>query len=140
MSENPQLQESQKQLLQDAEELKEQVSEVKKQKIIFEDSKIYAKQVLYEKEYQLKSLTECFLKMPHWATVLGEDLTDYNLGLKMKSNSENGALLDNQPKEALKKLNHAAKLKASFARRRKKVNLHSLTEVDKKKGITYRVY
>lgn len=47
--------------------------------------------------------------------MLEEELTDDNLKMEMKSYSENGTLLDNQPKEALKKLNHAAKLKASFS-------------------------
>nr|XP_060484355.1 cTAGE family member 2-like [Panthera onca] len=49
--------------------------------------------------------------MKDWAAVLGEDLTnDDNLELEMKSESEN----DNQPKGALKKLIHAAKLNASL--------------------------
>uniref|UniRef100_A0A673TFK1 MIA SH3 domain ER export factor 2 n=1 Tax=Suricata suricatta TaxID=37032 RepID=A0A673TFK1_SURSU len=111
LSENSQLQESQKQLLQEAEEWKEQVDQLNKQKIIFEDSKASAEQVLYDKENQIKSLTERLIKMKDWASVLGEDLTnDDNLELEMKSDSEN----DNQPKGALKKLIHAAKLNASL--------------------------
>lgn len=42
------------QLLQEAEEWKEQVSELNKQKMILEDSKAHAKQVLYDKENQIK--------------------------------------------------------------------------------------
>ncbi|XP_029807090.1 melanoma inhibitory activity protein 2 isoform X3 [Suricata suricatta] len=115
LSENSQLQESQKQLLQEAEEWKEQVDQLNKQKIIFEDSKASAEQVLYDKENQIKSLTERLIKMKDWASVLGEDLTnDDNLELEMKSDSENGMELDNQPKGALKKLIHAAKLNASL--------------------------
>ncbi|XP_046931598.1 melanoma inhibitory activity protein 2 isoform X4 [Lynx rufus] len=111
LSENSQLQESQKQLLQEAEEWKEQVGQLNKQKITFEESKAYAEQVLYDKENQIKSLTERLIKMKDWAAVLGEDLTnDDNLELEMKSESEN----DNQPKGALKKLIHAAKLNASL--------------------------
>ncbi|XP_047717272.1 melanoma inhibitory activity protein 2 isoform X4 [Prionailurus viverrinus] len=111
LSENSQLQESQKQLLQEAEEWKEQVGQLNKQKITFEESKAYAEQVLYDKETQIKSLTERLIKMKDWAAVLGEDLTnDDNLELEMKSESEN----DNQPKGALKKLIHAAKLNASL--------------------------
>uniref|UniRef100_A0A8C9KMV3 Endoplasmic reticulum export factor CTAGE5 n=1 Tax=Panthera tigris altaica TaxID=74533 RepID=A0A8C9KMV3_PANTA len=115
LSENSQLQESQKQLLQEAEEWKEQVGQLNKQKITFEESKAYAEQVLYDKENQIKSLTERLIKMKDWAAVLGEDLTnDDNLELEIKSESENGMQLDNQPKGALKKLIHAAKLNASL--------------------------
>uniref|UniRef100_A0A667GUH8 MIA SH3 domain ER export factor 2 n=1 Tax=Lynx canadensis TaxID=61383 RepID=A0A667GUH8_LYNCA len=115
LSENSQLQESQKQLLQEAEEWKEQVGQLNKQKITFEESKAYAEQVLYDKENQIKSLTERLIKMKDWVAVLGEDLTnDDNLELEMKSESENGMQLDNQPKGALKKLIHAAKLNASL--------------------------
>ncbi|XP_074184283.1 melanoma inhibitory activity protein 2 isoform X11 [Rhinolophus sinicus] len=110
LSENSQLQESQKQLLQEAEEWKEKVNELNKQKVTLEDSKVYAKQVLCDKENQIKTLTERLLKMKDWAAVLGEDLTDDNLDLEMKSDSEN----DNQPQGALKKLIHAAKLNASL--------------------------
>ncbi|XP_077625314.1 melanoma inhibitory activity protein 2 isoform X3 [Crocuta crocuta] len=111
LSENSQLQESQKQLLQEAEEWREQVDQLNKQKITFEDSKALAEQILYDKENQIKSLTERLIKMKDWASVLGEDLTnDDNLELEMKSESEN----DNQPKGALKKLIHAAKLNASL--------------------------
>ncbi|XP_059860623.1 melanoma inhibitory activity protein 2 isoform X2 [Delphinus delphis] len=115
LSENSQLQESQKQLLQEAEEWREKVNELNKQKITFEDSKVHVEQVLCDKENQMKSLTERLQKMKDWAAVLGEDITDDdNLELEMKSDSGNGAHLDNQPKGALKKLIHAAKLRASL--------------------------
>jgi len=131
LSENSQLQESQKQLLQDAEEWKEQVSQLNKQKITFEDSKVYAEQVLCDKENQIKSLTERLIKMKDWAAVLGEDITnDDNLELEM-SESEN----DNQPKGALKKLIHAAKLNASLKTlegERNQIYIQ-LSEVDKTK-------
>nr|XP_055165054.1 melanoma inhibitory activity protein 2 isoform X5 [Nyctereutes procyonoides] len=131
LNENSQLQESRKQLLQEAEEWKEQVNQLNKQKITFEDSKVYAEQVLYDKENQIKSLTERLIKMKDWAAVLGEDLTNYdNLELEM-SESEN----DNQPKGALKKLVHAAKLNASLKTlegERNQIYIH-LSEVDKTK-------
>lgn len=135
LSENSQLQESQKQLLQEAEEWKEQVSELNKQKITFEDSRVHAKQVLCDKENQIKSLTERLLKMQDWAAVLGEDITDDNLELGMKSESENDALSDNEPKGALRKLIHAAKLKASLKTLEGERNqiYTQLTEVDKTK-------
>nr|KAF6485938.1 MIA SH3 domain ER export factor 2 [Rousettus aegyptiacus] len=135
LSENSVLQEGQKQLLQEAEEWKEQVSELNKQKMILEDSKAHAKQVLYDKENQIKSLTERLLKMKDWAAVLGEDITDDNLELEMKSDSENGAHLDNQPKGGLKKLIHAAKLNASLKTLEGERNqiYTQLSEVDKTK-------
>ncbi|XP_044245408.3 melanoma inhibitory activity protein 2 isoform X2 [Ursus arctos] len=110
LSENSQLQESQRQLLQEAEEWKEQVNQLNKQKITFEDSKVHAEQVLCDKESQIKSLTERLIKMKDWAAVLEEEITnDDNLELEM-SESEN----DDQPKGALKKLIHAAKLNTSL--------------------------
>lgn len=42
------------QLLQEAEEWKEQVNQLNKQKITFEDSKVHAEQVLCDKESQIK--------------------------------------------------------------------------------------
>ncbi|XP_036881418.1 melanoma inhibitory activity protein 2 isoform X16 [Manis javanica] len=136
LSENSQLQESQKQLLQEAEELKEQVNELNKQKITFEDSKTYVEQVLYDKENQIMSLTERLLKMKDWAAMLGEDITDDDkLELETKSESEHGVHLDNQPKGALKKLIHAAKLNASLKTLEGERNqiYTQLSEVDKKK-------
>ncbi|XP_037690827.1 melanoma inhibitory activity protein 2 isoform X13 [Choloepus didactylus] len=131
LNENSQLQESQKQLLQEVEEWKEQVSELNKQKITFEDSRVHVEQVLNEKENQIKSLTERLLKMKDWAAVFGEDITDDNLELEMKSESEN----DNQPRGSLKKLIHAAKLNASLKTlegERKQIYTQ-LSEVDKTK-------
>ncbi|MBZ3873336.1 cTAGE family member 5 [Sciurus carolinensis] len=113
LNENYQLQESQKHLLQEAEVLKEKVSDLNKQKITIEDSKVQAEQVLRDKENHIKSLTERLLQMKDQAPVLGEDLTDDgNLELEMKSESEIGAHLDNQPKEALKELVYTAELNA----------------------------
>nr|Q8IX95.1 PUTATIVE PSEUDOGENE: RecName: Full=Putative cTAGE family member 3; Short=Protein cTAGE-3 [Homo sapiens]AAN77608.1 CTAGE-3 protein [Homo sapiens] len=114
-SENCQLQESQKQLLQEAEVWKEQVSELNKQKITFEDSKVHAEQVLNDKENHIETLTERLLKIKDQAAVLEEDITDDgNLELEMNSELKDGAYLDNPPKGALKKLIHAAKLNASL--------------------------
>ncbi|KAK1343926.1 hypothetical protein QTO34_014482 [Cnephaeus nilssonii] len=134
LSENSQHQESQKQLLQEAEEWKEQVSELNEQKITFEDYKVYAKQILCDKENQIKSLTEYLLKMQDWTAVLGEDVRDDNLELEM-SDSENSSLLDNQPKGDLKKLIHTAKLKAYLKTLEGERNqiYTQLTEVDKTK-------
>ncbi|XP_059543748.1 melanoma inhibitory activity protein 2-like [Myotis daubentonii] len=135
LSESSQLQESQKQLLQEAEEWKEQASELNEQKITFEDSKVYAKQVLCDKENQIKSLTEYLLKMRDWTAVLGEDVRDDKLELEM-SDSENSSLSGSEPKEDLKKLIHTAKLKAYLKTLEGERNqiYNQLTEVDKTKG------
>uniref|UniRef100_A0A2K6TFB8 MIA SH3 domain ER export factor 2 n=1 Tax=Saimiri boliviensis boliviensis TaxID=39432 RepID=A0A2K6TFB8_SAIBB len=110
LTENNQLQENQKQLLQEAEVWKEQVSELNKQKITFETSKVHAEQDLKDKENHIKILTECLLRMNDWATMLGEDvMDDDNLELEMNSESENDAYLDNPPKGVLKKRIHVAK-------------------------------
>uniref|UniRef100_A0A4W2C8Y7 Melanoma inhibitory activity protein 2 n=1 Tax=Bos indicus x Bos taurus TaxID=30522 RepID=A0A4W2C8Y7_BOBOX len=136
LSENSQLQESQKQLLQEAEEWREQVNELNKQRITFEDSKVHVEQVLCDKENQIKSLTERLRKMKDWTAVLGEEIADDdNLEWEMKSDSENDAHLDNQPKGALKKLIHAAKLRASLKTLEGERNqiYTQLSEVDKTK-------
>ncbi|XP_062933749.1 melanoma inhibitory activity protein 2-like, partial [Cynocephalus volans] len=135
LNENSQLQESQKQLLQEAEVLKEQVSELNKQKIIFENSKVQAERVLSDKENHIQSLAERLLKMTDWAAVLGEDMMADDLELEMKSESQKGARLDDLPKGALKKLIHAAKLNASFKTLEGERNqiYTELTEVDKTK-------
>ncbi|XP_062933985.1 melanoma inhibitory activity protein 2-like, partial [Cynocephalus volans] len=135
LNENSQLQESQKQLLQEAEVLKEQVSELNKQKILFENSKVQAERVLSDKENHIQSLAERLLKMTDWAAVLGEDMMADDLELEMKSESQKGARLDDLPKGALKKLIHAAKLNASFKTLEGERNqiYTELSEVDKTK-------
>ncbi|XP_011794383.1 PREDICTED: cTAGE family member 5-like isoform X2 [Colobus angolensis palliatus] len=115
LNENSQCQESQKQLLQEVEVWKEQVSELNKQKITCEDSKVHAEQVLNDKENHIETLTERLRKMKDWAAMLEEDITgDGNLELEMNSESEGGAYLDNPLKGALETLIHAAKLNTSL--------------------------
>ncbi|XP_023081455.2 cTAGE family member 8-like isoform X1 [Piliocolobus tephrosceles] len=136
LNENSQLQESQKQLLQEAEVWKEQVNELNKQKITFEDSKVHAEQVLNDKENHIKTLTECLLKMKDPAAVLGEDIMDDdNLELELNGEVENGAYLDGPPKGALKKLIHATKLNVSLKTSEGERNhiIIQLSEVDKTK-------
>uniref|UniRef100_A0A2K5IYY3 CTAGE family member 5 n=1 Tax=Colobus angolensis palliatus TaxID=336983 RepID=A0A2K5IYY3_COLAP len=125
LSENFQLQESQKQLLQEAEVWKEQVN-----------SKVHAEQVLNDKENHIKTLTGCLLKMKDRAAVLGEDIMDDdNLELEANGEPENGAYLDDPPKGALKKLIHAAKLNVSLKTLEGERNhiITQLSEVDKTK-------
>ncbi|XP_011912967.1 PREDICTED: cTAGE family member 8-like [Cercocebus atys] len=140
LNENSQLLESQKRLLQEAEVWEEQVSELNKQKITFEDSKAHAEQVLNDKENHIKTLTGRLLKMKDRAAVLGEDITDDdNWELEVNSESENGAYLDDSPTGALKKLIHAAKLNVSLKTSEGERNhiIIQLSEVDKtKEGLT----
>uniref|UniRef100_A0A2I3RZT3 CTAGE5 n=1 Tax=Pan troglodytes TaxID=9598 RepID=A0A2I3RZT3_PANTR len=135
LNENSHLQESQKQLLQEAEVWNEQVSELNKQKITCEDSKVHAEQVLNDKENHIKTLTERLLKMKDWAARLREDLTDDdNLELEVNSESEDDAHLDDPPKGALKKLIHATKLNASLKTLGERNQIYiQLSEIDKTK-------
>ncbi|XP_033090090.1 cTAGE family member 2-like [Trachypithecus francoisi] len=141
LNENSQLQQSQKQLLQEAEVWKEQVSELNKQKITFEDSKVHAEQVLNDKANHIKTLTERLLKMKDWAGRLGEDITDDD-NLEVNSELEDGAHLDDPSKGALKKLIHATKLNASLKTlegERNQIYIQ-LSEVDKtKEELTERI-
>ncbi|XP_045233742.2 cTAGE family member 2 isoform X4 [Macaca fascicularis] len=136
LNENYQLQENQKQLLQEAEVWKEQGRELIKQKRTFEDSKVHAEQVLNDKENHIRTLTERLLKMKDQTATLREDITvDDNLELEMNNESEDGAYLDNPPKGALKKLIHAATLCASLKTlegERNQIYIQ-LSEVDKTK-------
>ncbi|XP_030785021.1 melanoma inhibitory activity protein 2-like isoform X4 [Rhinopithecus roxellana] len=134
LNENSQLQQSQKQLLQEAEVWKEQVSELNKQKITFEDFKVHAEQVLNDKANHIKTLTERLLKMKDWAGRLGEDRTDDD-NLEVNSESEDGAHSDDPSKGALKMLIHATKLNASLKTlegERNQIYIQ-LSEVDKTK-------
>uniref|UniRef100_A0A2K6LMA5 CTAGE family member 5 n=1 Tax=Rhinopithecus bieti TaxID=61621 RepID=A0A2K6LMA5_RHIBE len=136
LNENSQLLESQKQLLQEAEVWKEQVSKLNKQKITLEDSKAHAEQVLNDKENHIKTLTGRLLNMKDQAAVLEEDIMDGdNLELEVNGESENGAYLDDPPKGALKKLIHAAKLNVSLKTSEGERNhiIIQLSEVDKTK-------
>ncbi|XP_072878789.1 cTAGE family member 2-like isoform X2 [Chlorocebus sabaeus] len=134
LNENSQLQRSQKQLLKEAEVWKEQVSELKKQKITFEDSKVHAEQVLNDKANHIKTLTERLLKMKDWPGRLGEDITDDD-NLEVNSESEDGAHLDDPSKGALKKLIHATELNASLKTLEEERNqiYIQLSEADKTK-------
>ncbi|XP_017807104.3 cTAGE family member 2 [Papio anubis] len=136
LNENYQLQENQKQLLQEAEVWKEQGRELIKQKRTFEDSKVHVEQVLNDKENHIRTLTERLLKMKDQTAMLREDITvDDNLELEMNNESEDGAYLDNSPKGALKKLIHAATLCASLKTlegERNQIYIQ-LSEVDKTK-------
>ncbi|XP_033034621.1 melanoma inhibitory activity protein 2-like [Trachypithecus francoisi] len=134
LNENSQLQESQKQLLQEVEVWKEQVSELNKQKITFEDFKVHAEQVLNDTANHIKTLTERLLKMKDWTARLGEDRTDDG-NLEVNSESEEGTYLDDPPKGALKKLIHAAKLNASLKTLQGERNqiYIQLSEIDKTK-------
>ncbi|MBZ3886781.1 cTAGE family member 5 [Sciurus carolinensis] len=136
LNENSQFQESHKLLLQEAEVWKEKVSDLNKQKITLEDTKVQAEEVLHDTENHIKSPTEHLLKMKDGAPVLGEDLTDDgSLKLEMKSESEIGAHLGNQPKGTLKELVYAVKLNASFKTLEGERNqiYTSLSEVDETK-------
>uniref|UniRef100_A0A8C9ABQ2 Uncharacterized protein n=1 Tax=Prolemur simus TaxID=1328070 RepID=A0A8C9ABQ2_PROSS len=129
---NSQLQEHQKQLLQEAEAWKERVNELKKRKGRLQDSEGRARQVLNEKENHIKSLCDRLLKLRDWAAVLGEDTVDgENLESERDSESDKDGHFHHQPRGALKKLLRAAQLNASFrALERERSRIHTqLSEV-----------
>nr|XP_008124071.1 PREDICTED: cTAGE family member 5 isoform X4 [Anolis carolinensis] len=114
LEENNHLQESQKQLLQEAEGWGERFSELNEQTKIFQCSKADMEDALKNKESQVKSLTECLLKMKDWSSAIGEhdDAEDSHWGNDIKCERENGEHLDDQEKRTIKKLIYAAKLNA----------------------------
>ncbi|NXN08617.1 CTGE5 factor, partial [Indicator maculatus] len=114
IDENCHLQESEKQLLQEAEGWGERFSELNEQTKMFESSKADIEEVLKNKESQIKSLTQYLLKMKDWSSaVRGDDDTeDNNWDADIKGETENGEHLDDQQKQTVKKLIYAAKLNA----------------------------
>ncbi|XP_041514076.1 melanoma inhibitory activity protein 2 isoform X6 [Microtus oregoni] len=113
--EKSELEEGQKQLLQEAEAVKEQMNELNNQKVTLEESKVQEEQVLSEKENQIKSLMENLVKMKVWTAVLGENAArDGNLSLEVKNDLENAAHSGIQLKGALDELINASKLSVSL--------------------------
>ncbi|XP_030415076.1 melanoma inhibitory activity protein 2 isoform X2 [Gopherus evgoodei] len=110
IQENCHLQKSEKQLLQEAEGWGERFSELNEQRKMFESSKADMEEALKNKESQVKSLTECLLKIKDWSIAIGEDHTEDNHW--DVDITENGELLDDQQKRTIKKLIYAAKLNA----------------------------
>ncbi|KAJ6655646.1 hypothetical protein lerEdw1_004882 [Lerista edwardsae] len=113
-AENGHLQEREKQLLQEAEGWGERFGELSEQKKMFESSKGDLEEALKNKESQLKSLTECLLKMKDWSSATGEhDAAEGNsYHHDRNAESENGERVDDQEKRTVRKLIHAAKLSA----------------------------
>uniref|UniRef100_H0WM61 MIA SH3 domain ER export factor 2 n=1 Tax=Otolemur garnettii TaxID=30611 RepID=H0WM61_OTOGA len=138
MNENSQLQESQKQRVQEQDNPPgiHEVSHLCKTRVYTSSLSSHRAEMSNLKKFNVKSLTESLQKMKDWTAVLGEDLMDDdNLELEVKRDSESGAHLDNQPKGALKKLIYAAKLNASLKTLEGERNqiYAQLSEVDKTK-------
>ncbi|XP_040984404.1 melanoma inhibitory activity protein 2 isoform X4 [Aquila chrysaetos chrysaetos] len=114
VDENCHLQESEKQLLQEAEGWGERFSELNEQTKMFESSKADIEEVLKNKESQVKSLTQYLLKMKDWSSAIREDddSEDNHWDTDIKGETENGEHLDDQQKRTVKKLIYAAKLNA----------------------------
>ncbi|XP_078248700.1 melanoma inhibitory activity protein 2 isoform X5 [Pogona vitticeps] len=113
IEENKHLHESEKQLLQEAEGWGERFSELNEQAKMFECSKADMEEALKNKESQVKSLTECLLKMKDWSGAIGEnDVAEDSHWENIKSETENGEHLDEQEKRTVRKLIYAAKLNA----------------------------
>ncbi|XP_063189978.1 melanoma inhibitory activity protein 2 isoform X9 [Chroicocephalus ridibundus] len=114
VDENCHLQESEKQLLQEAEGWGERFSELNEQTKMFETSKADIEEVLKNKESQVKSLTQYILKMKDWSSAIREDddAEDNLWDTDIKGETENGEHLDDQQKRTVRKLIYAAKLNA----------------------------
>ncbi|NXB81058.1 CTGE5 factor, partial [Donacobius atricapilla] len=92
VDENSHLQESEKQLLQEAEGWGERLSELNEQTKMFESSKTDVEEVLKNKESQIKSLTQYILNMKDWSTAIREDgdTEDSHWDTDIKGETENG--------------------------------------------------
>ncbi|NXA99564.1 CTGE5 factor, partial [Cnemophilus loriae] len=114
IDENSHLQESEKQLLQEAEGWSERLSELDEQRKMFESTKADVEEVLKNKESQIKSLTQYILNMKDWSSAIQEDgdAEDNNWETDIKGETENGEHLDDEQKRTVKKLIYAAKLNA----------------------------
>ncbi|NWV25421.1 CTGE5 factor, partial [Origma solitaria] len=90
--ENSHLQESEKQLLQEAEGWGERFSELNEQTKMFESSKADVEEVLRNKESQIKSLTQYILNMKDWSSAIREDgdTEDNRWDTDIKGETENG--------------------------------------------------
>ncbi|KAM7109620.1 melanoma inhibitory activity protein 2 isoform 2-T2 [Ciconia maguari] len=114
VDENCHLQESEKQLLREAEGWGERFGELNEQTKMFESSKADIEEVLKNKESQVKSLTQYLLKMKDWSSAIrdDDDTEDSHWDTDIKGEAENGEHLDDQQKRTVKKLIYAAKLNA----------------------------
>ncbi|XP_027527066.1 endoplasmic reticulum export factor CTAGE5 isoform X4 [Neopelma chrysocephalum] len=114
VDENSHLQESEKQLLQEAEGWGERFCELNEQTKMFELSKADVEDVLKNKESQIKSLTQYILNMKDWSSAIREDddTEDNHWDTDTKGETENGEHLDDEQKRTVKKLIYAAKLNA----------------------------
>ncbi|NWZ94434.1 CTGE5 factor, partial [Nesospiza acunhae] len=91
VDENSHLQESEKQLLQEAEGWGERLSELNEQTKMFESSKTDVEEVLKNKESQIKSLTQYILNMKDWSSAIqGDgDTEDNHWDTDIKGETEN---------------------------------------------------
>ncbi|XP_032548137.1 melanoma inhibitory activity protein 2 isoform X2 [Chiroxiphia lanceolata] len=105
VDENSHLQESEKQLLQEAEGWGERFSELNEQTKMFESSKADVEEVLKNKESQIKSLTQYILNMKDWSSAIREDDDT-------EDNHWDTDTKDDEQKRTVKKLIYAAKLNA----------------------------
>uniref|UniRef100_A0A8B9UF56 SH3 domain-containing protein n=1 Tax=Anas zonorhyncha TaxID=75864 RepID=A0A8B9UF56_9AVES len=94
--ENCHLQESEKQLLKEAEGWDERFSELNEQTKMFESSKTDIEEVLKDKESQVKSLTQYLLKMKDWSSAIrdDDDTEDDHWDTDIKGETENGEHLE----------------------------------------------
>ncbi|KAM3855296.1 melanoma inhibitory activity protein 2 isoform 3-T6 [Vipera latastei] len=114
VEENRHLHESEKQLLQEAEGWNERFTELNEQIKMYESSQANLEEALKNKESQVKSLTDCLLRMKDWSYATGEhdSVGDNYKDNDIENETENEQHLDVPEKEIVKKLIYAAKLNA----------------------------
>ncbi|XP_032087074.1 melanoma inhibitory activity protein 2 isoform X2 [Thamnophis elegans] len=114
IEENRHLHESEKQLLQEVEGWNERFNELNEQIKMYESSQANLEEALKDKESQVKSLTDCLLRMKEWSCATGEhdSMGDNHKDNDIKNETENEQHLDVPEKETVKKLIYAAKLNA----------------------------
>uniref|UniRef100_A0A670Y9C5 MIA SH3 domain ER export factor 2 n=1 Tax=Pseudonaja textilis TaxID=8673 RepID=A0A670Y9C5_PSETE len=116
IEENRHLHESEKQLLQEAEGWNERFNELNEQIKMYESSQANLEEALKNKESQVKSLTDCLLRMKDWSCATGEhdSMGDNHKDNDIKNETENEQHFDVPEKETVKKLIYAAKLNAQL--------------------------
>uniref|UniRef100_A0A8C6XJF0 MIA SH3 domain ER export factor 2 n=1 Tax=Naja naja TaxID=35670 RepID=A0A8C6XJF0_NAJNA len=114
IEENRHLHESKKQLLQEAEGWNERFNELNEQIKMYKSSQANLEEALKNKESQVKSLTDCLLRMKDWSCATGEhdSMGDSHKDNDVKNETENEQHFDVPEKETVKKLIYAAKLNA----------------------------
>uniref|UniRef100_A0A4W3GI50 Cutaneous T-cell lymphoma-associated antigen 5 n=1 Tax=Callorhinchus milii TaxID=7868 RepID=A0A4W3GI50_CALMI len=144
--ENYHLKQSKEQLLQEAEGWGERHSELTEQIKLCAKSQKDMKEILENKDNQVKSLTDCLLKLRVWNSEEGDNPTEGNGWDKAENKTENGEqsaeITEEEQKQKIEKLIFVAKLNASLKSVEEERNhIHSRLsdEIKAKQELTERI-